>query len=391
MIKKYFFVLLLSHLIYSQNSKVFEGVLLDKIENKAISYAHFQSPQGGFISNQEGKYEFEVDDSIDSLQVFISAIGYTSKSAFLSSTKKNTVYLKPVEVNLEEVVLDYENPARQLIKKVIENIPKNYPNEFELLYGEINENTFWDSLKTKPIYKANVSIRADKFSYAKKSTIGNIELRHKNIIYHSFDSLDIRFYAGAHRVHYGDFVKARKDILSKNKVRDFEISINDTLSFNNKKVAILFYKNNQVNGIVYVDLENYAIVRVERLIEPLFIKEPFGFSLRYQRYYYKEVIDYSKGIGDKWRINFMYYTTGFKHKKKEREIHLENTYFLQRIEKGKEAISLNRRIKFTDVLINKIKLDSVESISKRDRLFRFFDRLRTSVSLSLIPVRINLH
>ena len=88
MIKKYFFVLLLSHLIYSQNSKVFKGVLLDKIENKAISYAHFQSPRGGFISNQEGKYEFEVDDSIDSLQVFISAIGYTSKSVFLSSTKK---------------------------------------------------------------------------------------------------------------------------------------------------------------------------------------------------------------------------------------------------------------------------------------------------------------
>ena len=101
--------------------------------------------------------------------------------------------------------------------------------------------------------------------------------------------------------------------------------------------------------------------------------------------------DYAKGIGDKWRVSYMHYTTGFKHKKNEKEIHLDNTYFLERVEKGNKVIPLDRRIGFTDVLINKIKLDSDQSINKRDRLFRFLDRLKTLISLTLIPVKINPH
>lgn len=121
---------------------------MDQENHQPIPFAHFQSPQGGFISNQEGRFALTVNDSIGSLQVFISAIGYASKQVTLSSAIINKVRLQPVDVRLDEVVLAYEDPAIGLIKKVIENLPKNYPNTFEQLHGEINENTYWDAQKT---------------------------------------------------------------------------------------------------------------------------------------------------------------------------------------------------------------------------------------------------
>ena len=389
--KVIFFLWLVSVKVFAQKESVFKGELTNIEDLQSVTFAHFQSEQGGFISNQQGSFHFVVDDTIDSLHVFISAIGYASKEVYLTSSKENTIHMQPIQLSLEEVILDYEDPAVALVKKVIQNIPQNYPNQFEQLYGEINESTYWDSLKTKPIYKASARTRSDKFSYSKKNSFGNVELLDENVILYDFDSLDLRFYAGVHRVHYGDFVKARKDILEKNKVKNFDLAIQDTLTYNNLNVIRLNYKNNLIKGIVHVDVENYAIVRVERFVDPSTVKEPLGFLLRHQRSYYHEIIDYSRGEDDKWRINFMHYETGFKYKKVDKEIHLDNTYFLQKIEKGKEVIPLNRRIKYTDVLLNKIDLELPKTKNKREKIFRFFDRLRSAFSLSLLPIKINAH
>ena len=141
--------------------------------------------------------------------------------------------MQPAEVSLDEVVIDYGDPAIGLIKKVIANIPENYPNEFEQLYGEHNENTYSDSLKTKPIYKFNGKIRADKFSYQRKNTLGNIELIDKNVETYDLDSLNVRFYGGGHMVHHRDFVMSRKNFLTKSKIDQFELKITDTLIYNN--------------------------------------------------------------------------------------------------------------------------------------------------------------
>ena len=390
MTKRLFAILvLISCLSFSQEAKVYEGVLRDEKDKTTIPFAHFQGEGYGFISDKQGRFNIKMDRPTDSLKFLISAIGYASKEVFLKSSKGNLIYLLPKNISLGEIILDYENPALVLINKVIDNIPINYPTQFEQLYGEFNENTYWDSLNTKPIYKANATIRADKFSYSKKNSLGNVELLRKNIRYYDFDSLGIRFYGGVHRVHYADFVKARKDILSKNKAKKYEIRINDTLSFKDMNVAKLSFQNKHVRGTVYINLENYALVRVERHIDPVTIKNPLGFLKNYQRTYYHEVIDYSRGIDDKWRINFMHYTTGFKIKRQNKEIHLDDTFFLEKAQKGMTVIPENKRILYSDVLLNKIDFDSIESPNKREKLFRVLSRFRFSISLSIIPFSIN--
>lgn len=225
-------------------------------------------------------------------------------------------------MSLDEIILDFENPASDLVKKIIDNIPKNYPDIFERLYGEINENTYRDSLKTKPIYKLNAKIRADKFSYERKNTLGNVELQEEDVQLYDVDSLDIRFYGGGHMVHYRDFVMGRKNFLTKNKIKEFEVEITDTLVYNNRNVAALRFKNKVVKGTAYVDLQSYALVRVERYIDPTVIKDPLGFLKIYRRAYVHEIIDYAKHRDEKWRINFIHYRTGFKYEKRKKKFTL---------------------------------------------------------------------
>jgi len=348
----FFFLLLTLNKNFSQQKNIFEGDLCDENIEDSIPFAHFQSPYGGFISDNKGRFHFEVNASIDSLKVFISAIGYARKEVYLFNTRNNKIHLQPAEVSLDEVVIDYEDPAIGLIKKVIANIPENYPNEFEQLYGEHNENTYSDSLKTKPIYKFNGKIRADKFSYQRKNTLGNIELIDKNVETYDLDSLNVRFYGGGHMVHHRDFVMSRKNFLTKSKIDQFELKITDTLVYNNINVAALSFKNKVVKGTAYIDLQSYALVRVERFIDPAIIRDPLGLLKIHRRTYVHEIIDYAKHKDEKWRINFIHYRTGFKLKTNEKEIHLDDTFILEKAEEGTVIIPENKRILYTDVLLN---------------------------------------
>lgn len=390
MTKRLFAILvLISCLSFSQEAKVYEGVLRDEKDNTKISFAHFRGEGYGFISDKQGRFKIKMDRPNDSLKFLISAIGYASKEVFLKSSKENLIYLRPKNVALEEIILDYENPALVLIKKVVENIPINYPTQFEQLYGVFNENTYRDSLKTKPIYKLIAKIRADKFSYERKNTLGNVELQEEGVQVYDLDSLDIRFYGGAHVAHSRDFVMGRKNFLAKNKIKRFELEITDTLVYNDINVAALSFKNNVVKGTAYIDLQTYALVRVERYIDPTTIKNPLGFLKNHQRTYYHEVIDYSRGIDDKWRINFIHYKTGFKIKRQNKEVHLDDTFFLEKVEKGITVIPENKRILYSDILLNKIDFDSLASPNKKEKLFRALSRFRFSISFSIIPFSIN--
>ena len=377
--------------LFAQQDTVIQGIVVDQENHQPIPFAHFQSPQGGFISNQEGRFALTVNDSIDSLQVFISAIGFASKQVTLSSAIKNTVRLQPEDVHLDEVVLAYEDPAIGLIKKVIENLPKNYPNTFEQLHGEINENTYWDAQKTKPIYAFNAKIRADKFSYAQKNTTGNIELLEKKVVLNDLDSLGIRFYGGGHMVHHLDFVMGRKNMLSKNKIKQFELAITDTLGYNNYTVAALQFKNKAIKGTAYIDLQSHALVRVERTIDPAELKNPLGFLQPYQRIYVHEIIDYAKHVDGQWRINFIHYRTGFKHQKAQKEIHIDDTFILEKAERGTAVIPVGDRVLYSDILLHKIDLDLQSSSNKKERLFRVLSRFRFLTSFSVIPLGINEH
>lgn len=380
---------------FAQQSTKFHGLLLNKKNNQPIAFAHFQFNAQGFISDRDGKFNVHLNTSLDRVEVRISALGFKNQKTTLYRSEKNVVHMEPKAVALQEVVLDYEDPAVALVKKVIKNIPKNYPNEFEQLYGEYNENVYWDSLGTRPIYKVKVMTRADKFPYDKKNMHGNVEIIDKDVQLFNLDSLRVRFYAGIHIMHTDDYVMRRKNFLILNKIKRYNLNIQDTLKFNNREVIALSFKNKLVGGVAYIDLKTFALVRLERFIDAKEIKKPLDFLSGYERQYYHEIIDYERGEDQKYRINVIHSRAAFKHLKSSRTINAEGTYFLTKTEKGENVILENKRILFEDVLLHKIDLDSALSQNKRqhkkEKWFRFFTKIQYSYAFVVIPLRTHAH
>ncbi len=71
-------------------------------------------------------------------------------------------------------------------------------------------------------------------------------------------------------------------------------------------------------------------------------------------------------------LNFIHYRTGFKLKTNEKEIHLDDTFILGKAEEGTVIIPENKRILYTDVLLNKIDLDSFTKPNKKEKFYRFY-------------------
>ena len=390
-----FAVCFISIIAFGQKSFKFQGTLLNKENNQPIAFAHFQYENQGFVSDSDGMFDVMLNTTHKRVEVRISALGFQTLKTTLVHAERNKVYMKPEVFDLQEVVVNYEDPAVALVKKVIKNIPKNYPDQFEQLYGEYNENVFWDSLKRQPIYKVKVKTRADKFSYNRKSDYGNVEILAEDVQLFGIDSLRVRFYAGGHIMHSQDFVMKRKNFLNSNKIKRYNLIIQDTVNFNHRQVIKLKFHNKSVSGVAYIDLKTFALVHLERFIDYKKIKSPLEFLGAYKRKFVHEIINYKLSQNNKWRINFIHLRTAFKHLKSTRTIHLDGTYLLEKVEKGEKIIPKNKRLLYKDILLSQMDMDSFINHSKaqfkKEFFFRFISRLKSSIGFVFIPLKIEDH
>ena len=135
-------MLLLSQVSLAQNH--FYGVLVDAHTQEEIPFGHFNyDANKGFISDDKG--DFELFAEADTIGISVSAIGYLNKSFLLKANTNNTVALTPKTENLAEVILDYVDPAKELIRRVVAAIPTNYPTEQEQVYGTPRKRLFGQS------------------------------------------------------------------------------------------------------------------------------------------------------------------------------------------------------------------------------------------------------
>jgi hypothetical protein len=194
---------------FAQDQNQFKGAVFDFQSKKPLPFVHFiYEGNKGFISNEEGSFLFY--SSASQIELKASVIGYESKTFQLKEGVFSKIYLVLKAQLLNEVVLTFVDPERELIKKVIENIPKNYPTSPEQIVGVTHEEVYLDSLYSKQSYKAYVRVLADKFSYSQRNKFGNIQILDQQIDWDPSFTPDVRFYAGIHNVHRFDFVMNKK-------------------------------------------------------------------------------------------------------------------------------------------------------------------------------------
>ena len=344
-IKKYilYIFFFICALCIAQQEKHFSGVVRDAESNEAISFAHFKyNLNKGFISNDKGVFEiFELSDSIT---INVSAVGYQSLSKTIKHNKNISLYLKPITVYLDEVSVLYTNPEKKILEKVIDNIPENYPNNLEKLFGKVNESVFHDSLNIKPIYRAESNVKVDKFSYSSKRSWGNVEIIDSSINIIDPDSLRVKFYAGVHSVHSYDFVMKRSGPLNYSNIDSYTLKIRDTVFYEKNKLIRIDYSSKRDVGVLYIDSQSYSVVKINHSVKPLaFQNLGSSFFKPYNRIFKKLIIEYDQHEDGKWRLKFINYITGFNYKKKQNSFYLNNIFYVNRSEPSQKVVPLTSR------------------------------------------------
>ena len=387
-----FFFILSVHFCFTQNN--FTGRLLDANSKQPIPFGHFSIEKNqGFISDERGF--FSLNYSAKEIEVKVSALGYQNKTTRLTSNQDNLIYLTPKTEALDEVILDYEDPAKALIRKVVENIPANYPIQQEQVYGRYRENAYYDSLKTKPIYKVEAHFKADKFSYAKKSTSGNVQLLENSIDVINMDSLKVKFYGGIHGIHYEDYVLKRGGPLTLSRLDKYRLKIKDTLSFDNRTVIQLDYQRKKNRGSFYIDLDSYALIRVERSLDPKEINEDeFNFLKIYKHIYFREIISYEKDSDHRWRFKFSHGKAGFISLKRKEELHLEGTFIITQHLPKAELIPQADRFPFRGILSDELIYQNKEEqneLNTKQKIFSLLLKFRSIYGMAINQFKLQSH
>jgi len=130
--KKVSLLLLLLCATATLKSQKLSSVLVDSVTKKPVPYATVQLNNKGMITNEEGRFSFSFDKSIEqSDTLFISSIGYESIEKPIEEFIDSVIVLRPKAIELKEVIVSNKSyTPREIIEKVEENILKNYDTGF---------------------------------------------------------------------------------------------------------------------------------------------------------------------------------------------------------------------------------------------------------------------
>lgn len=384
--------------LFGQNyaTKHFKGIVLDAVTKKAIPFVHFTYAKSkGFTSNEKGT--FQIFETVKIISVKVSCIGYQTKYVTLNAEEKNTLFLDSAVEKLTEVQLVYIDEKKELLKKVINNIPKNYPNKKETISGIIHEGVFVDSLFQDTIYNAEYTIKFNKLDYSKKHKTGNLSLtKGAAKFYKMRDSIPAIFYGVLHSVHGNDIVMKKGTPLNLNKLDNYKLTIKDTLHYDNLNLIKVAFHSKDFRGNLFIDSESYAVAKGEYWYEgeASAVEKLRGFA-RKERYFSVHYDNYSD---DKWRLKYIYFLGKYtqKRKGKTQTFFLKDNFIITGFETTKGLIPYKNTLDFNtpgvlaEGVVSNFNFPNNESekFQKELKLFRFLSRVRFEFALEAYPLSV---
>jgi hypothetical protein len=144
------------HLVYGQSTKI-KGIVRDASTGEPLPFVsiYFTGTTIGTSSDLDGVYYLETRENT-STELNAMLIGYEtqSKQIKLSSYNEINFSLQPVSFNLLSIIVKPDNTYLQsILKRVIENKPKNNPDEYSLFNCDIYSKMELDITNIKPYWK----------------------------------------------------------------------------------------------------------------------------------------------------------------------------------------------------------------------------------------------
>ncbi|MBD0401604.1 erythromycin esterase family protein [Flammeovirga sp. EKP202] len=278
---------------YFKDNSTFEkqvGIVFDQNTKEPIPYANVFTSESktGTSTNDKGIFEIGLPSPQDS--IVISSLGY--ETITIASSKTNLeIGLKPKVEEMSTLTISSEPlTAKSIMKKVIQNIPKNY-----------NQGSF------------SYDIDADMITQTKKNGVYYVEREidlHRNIGYQSWplfgyrdsgnftklisargcpiDSLksdspsytefDPKKSSTMLRVFtHNDVIAIRNNnFLNKGKLSKYDLEFSDVIIEDGKEIYVIKYKAKNlsfrssvfmfletINGVLHINAEDYALLKVD--------------------------------------------------------------------------------------------------------------------------------
>jgi hypothetical protein len=297
--RKFWIFLLVLFCNFAFSQKTMQGQVIDYDTTVPIAFAKITYNNKTILSNWEGK--FSIDIKNDNKPILFSYKGYYDKTYYQTVGAK-LLLIKMVSNNtMKEQEVFSENQVNLIIKKVIENKPKNQPekalNTFEYKNYEhllVSANPDSISSKIDTIYKKSFfgkkKIKLDSTNYKFKKLVEKqhiYQTEKVNLIQHNNDGTKetilasrmagfkkpLYEYLGLNLVSYSLYENQLEilEIPIQNPISNygrnmFVFKIVDTVKIQDRSVYRIYFqpkkmKTNSLRGLLYVDAENFGIAK----------------------------------------------------------------------------------------------------------------------------------
>lgn len=406
------------------------GIIKDDVTKKPLPFATIQSSSGRTtIADVTGK--FELITSTPGEKMVVSYLNRKSKEFIIDNTIHLSIFLSKTP-NLNPIELKkQEEESKAFTQKVFalsnQNNPKKKLSDFQFKgYNKIVVTAYADSIKGKidTIIKYRktkidstdfklkrliskqhffVTEKVSLFQYSnlkfKETVLGSQMSGFKSPIYEiiGFNLQSYSVYEPRYELLETKYVNP----ISTSGLRDYDFDLLDTITFYNRKTALIHFKNKKeinrkgLEGLLYIDIENNAIakaiMRVRDIIDLTAIHE-FEYlsdeNLWFPSSYELKIVkgkndDPIKILGGTIEFEGEYDELGTKREKKASDftyLH-SKTFFYDR--KINQSISIDRNSVAIEINDEAAKKDTAFWIQNRKEYFSKRDRNTFAVKDSL--------
>lgn len=284
---------------FAISQKTMKGQVIDFDSTVPIAFAKITYNNKTIASDWEGKFTIDVKD--DNKPIVFSYKGYYDKTYYQTVGAKNILVKMVTNNTLKEQEVYSENQVNLIIKKVIENKPRNQPekalNTFEYKNYEhllVTANPDSISGKIDTIYKKSLfgktKIQLDSTNYKFKKLVEKqhiYQTEKVNLLQHNNDGTKetilasrmagfkkpLYEYLGLNLVSYSLYENSLEilEIPIRNPISSygrklFVFKIIDTVKIQNRTVYRIYFQPKKLNsdklrGLLFVDAENFAIAK----------------------------------------------------------------------------------------------------------------------------------
>ena len=336
-----FFILvqIISTRIHAQENSVITGKIINSEDKEPLPFASIRLKNHpiGTISNEEGEFDFYIPKSKRNDTLSISFIGFNSYEIPLALIdRKLEIVLRPSTNVLDEIILTEKDPL-EYIKKALERLPENYPQDdyqtlayyrekfiengavinkeegvFKTYYPKAGDSA--DNQHQLLLYKPEEN--PQQFQFMREWFEAKQEKRKKKAIkkgeefdeeeYDSDMDMDL---GGPESVIDLDINNERDNYLNPKHFKKYEYSFGDETSLNGERLVTINFKAKKTidhkkdSGKILINTEDFAIVSIEQTgkFSIPFIVKPilFVIGLKIQNPTFNTVISYQK-YKEKW-------------------------------------------------------------------------------------------